>query len=327
MIARLAAFFVLFVLCALGLTFTAAAHAQSWPAKSVRVIVPWPPGQATDIAARLVGQKLQEALGQPFVMDNKPGAGGTIGTEIAVRSPADGYTLLAFSSGPISIAPAVQKTSYDPLRDLAPVAITTTTSYALVTAASFPARDGRELVALLRANPDKYTFSSSGAGATTHLIVEAFNAAAGVKVRHIPYKGSVPALTDVMNGQVSFTIETLASTVPHIRSGKLKAYGVSLARRSQALPEVAPLAEAAGLPGFDIGGWIGYAAPAGTPREVVARLSAEIARAMQTPEMRERFTNIGLDPVTMTPEETVAFIRQDIERYGQIVRSANVKID
>jgi tripartite-type tricarboxylate transporter receptor subunit TctC len=324
MIARLAAFFVL---CALGLTFTAGAHAQSWPAKSVRVIVPWPPGQATDIAARLVGQKLQEALGQPFVMDNKPGAGGTIGTEIAVRSPADGYTLLAFSSGPISIAPAVQKTSYDPLRDLAPVAITTTTSYALVTAASFPARDGRELVALLRANPDKYTFSSSGAGATTHLIVEAFNAAAGVKARHIPYKGSVPALTDVMNGQVTFTIETLASTIPHIRSGKLKAFGVSLARRSPALPEVAPLAEAADLPGFDIGGWIGYAAPAGTPREVVARLSAEIVKAMQTPEMRERFTNIGLDPVTMTPEETTAFIRQDIERYGQIVRSANVKID
>jgi tripartite-type tricarboxylate transporter receptor subunit TctC len=324
MIARLAAFVVLL---AFGLTFTLGAHAQSWPARSVRVIVPWPPGQATDIAARLVGQKLQEALGQPFVMDNKPGAGGTIGTEMAVRSPADGYTLLAFSSGPISIAPAVQKTSYEPLRDLAPVAITTTTSYALVTAGSFPARDGRELVALLRANPDKYTFSSSGAGATTHLIVEAFNAAAGVKARHIPYKGSVPALTDVMNGQVTYTIETLASTIPHIRSGKLKAFGVSLARRSAALPEVAPLAEAADLPGFDIGGWIGYAAPAGTPPEVVARLSAEIVKAMQTPEMRERFTNIGLDPVTMTPEETKAFIRQDIERYAQIVRSANVKIE
>jgi tripartite-type tricarboxylate transporter receptor subunit TctC len=319
-IARL---FAVVVLLAAGL----AAHAQSWPARSVRVIVPWPPGQATDIAARLVGQKLQEALGQPFVMDNKPGAGGTIGTEMAVRSPADGYTLLAFSSGPISIAPAVQKTSYEPLRDLAPVAITTTTSYALVTAGSFPARDGRELVALLRANPDKYTFSSSGAGATTHLIVEAFNAAAGVKARHIPYKGSVPALTDVMNGQVTYTIETLASTIPHIRSGKLKAFGVSLARRSAALPEVAPLAEAADLPGFDIGGWIGYAAPAGTPPEVVARLSAEIVKAMQTPEMRERFTNIGLDPVTMTPEETKAFIRQDIERYAQIVRSANVKIE
>jgi tripartite-type tricarboxylate transporter receptor subunit TctC len=320
MIARLAALVAF-------LTLALAANAQSWPAKPVRVVVPWPPGQATDIAARLVGQKLQEALGQPFVMDNKPGAGGTIGTEIAVRSPADGYTLLAFSSGPISIAPAVQKTSYDPLRDLAPIAITTTTSYALVTAASFPARDGRELVALLRANPDKYTYSSSGAGATTHLIVEAFNAAAGVKARHIPYKGSVPALTDVMNGQVSFTIETLASTVPHIRSGKLKAFGVSLARRSPALPEVAPLAESAGLPGFDIGGWIGYAAPAGTPREIVARLAAEIARAMQSAELRARFVNIGLDPVVMTPEETVAFIRLDQARYAEIVRAAEIKID
>jgi len=303
-----------------------AAHAQSWPSKPVRVVVPWPPGQATDIAARLVGQKLQEAFGQPFVMDNKPGAGGTIGTEIVVKSPNDGYTLLAFSSGPISIAPVVQKTSYDPLRDLAPVAITTVTSYALVTAPSFPARDARELVALLRANPDKYTFSSSGAGATTHLIVEAFNAAAGVKARHIPYKGSVPALTDVMNGQVSFTIETLASTVPHIRSGKLKAYGVSLARRSLALPELAPLAEAADLPGFDIGGWIGYAAPAGTPREVVARLAAEIAKALQSADLRERFVNIGLDAVSMTPEESIAFIRKDQARYAEIVRAANIKL-
>jgi tripartite-type tricarboxylate transporter receptor subunit TctC len=320
MIARLSA---LVVLLALGM----AAHAQGWPVKPVRVIVPWPPGQATDIAARVVGQKLQESLGQAFVMDNKPGAGGAIGTDLAAKAPADGYTLLAFSSGPISIMPSVQKTPYDPLRDLAPVAIVTMNSYALVTSAAFPAANAKEFVALLRANPGKYAFSSSGAGATTHLIIEAFNAAAGIQAIHVPYKGSVPSLTDVMSGQVTYTIETLASTVPHIRSGKLRGYGVSTARRSAAAQELGPLAETADLPGFDIGGWSGYAAPAGTPREVVARLSAEIVKAMQTPEVRERFVNIGLDPVVMTPEESIAFIKQDIERYGQIVRSANVKID
>jgi len=320
MIARLAALVAF-------LTLSLAAHAQSWPAKPVRVIVPWPPGQATDIAARVVGQRLQEVFGQPFVMDNKPGAGGAIGTELAVKAPADGYTLLAFSSGPISIMPSVQKTPYDPLRDLAPVSIVTMNSYALVTSPSFPAANAKEFLALLRANPGKYAFSSSGAGATTHLIIEAFNAAAGIQAIHVPYKGSVPSLTDVMSGNVTYTIETLASTVPHIRSGKLRGYGVSTARRSAAAPEIGPLAETADLPGFDIGGWSGYAAPAGTPREVVARLSAEIIKAMQTPEVRERFINIGLDPVTMTPEETTAFIKKDIERYGQIVRSANVKID
>jgi tripartite-type tricarboxylate transporter receptor subunit TctC len=292
----------------------------------VRVIIPWPPGQATDIAARVVGQKLQETFGQPFVMDNKPGAGGVIGTDTAAKSAPDGYTLLAFSSGPISIAPLMQKTPYEPLRDFAPVSIVTVTGYVLVTAPNFPAANAKELVALLRANPDKYTFSSSGTGATTHLICEAFAAAAGVKVRHIPYKGSVPGLTDVMNGQVTFTIETIASTVSHIRSGKLKAYGVSLGRRSGALAEVAPLAETAGLPGFDIGGWIGYAAPAGTPREVVARLSAEIAKAVQSPDVRERMINLGLDPMSMTPEETVAFMKRDQESYAAIVKSANIKL-
>jgi tripartite-type tricarboxylate transporter receptor subunit TctC len=320
MIARLAALVV-------ALVVSIGTQAQTWPAKPVRVIVPWPPGQATDIAARIVGQRLQEAFGQPFVMDNKPGAGGAIGTEMAAKAPADGYTLLAFSSGPISIMPSVQKTPYEPLRDLAPVSIVTMNSYALVTAPSFPAANAKEFLALLRANPGKYAFSSSGAGATTHLIIEAFNAAAGIKAVHVPYKGSVPALTDVMSGNVTYTIETLASTVPHIRSGKLRGYGVSTARRSAAAQEIGPLAETAGLAGFDIGGWSGYAAPAGVPREVVARLSAEIVRAMQAPEVRERFVNIGLDPVTMTPEESIAFIKRDIERYAQIVRSANVKID
>ena len=309
------------------LVLSCAAQAQPWPSKPVRVVIPWPPGQATDIATRLVGQRLQEVLGQPFVMDNKPGAGGAIGTDTVAKAPPDGYTLLGCSSGPMSVLPSVQKTSYDPLRDFAPLAITNSGGYVLVTSPSFPAANAKELVALLRANPGKYSFSSSGAGATNHLIIEAFNTAAGIKATHVPYKGSVPALTDVMNGEIAYTIETSASTAAHIRAGRLRGYGVSIAARSPSLPELPPLAEAAGLPGFDIGGWLGYCAPARTPREIVARLGVEIVRIMQGSEMRERFIKAGLDPKAMGADEAAAFIRRNIERYGQIARAANVRID
>ena len=309
------------------LVLACAAHAQPWPSKPVRVVIPWPPGQATDIATRLVGQKLQENFGQPFVMDNKPGAGGAIGTDTVARAAPDGYTLLGCSSGPMSVLPNVQKTSYDPLRDFVPLAVTNSGGYVLVTSPAFPAANAKELVALLRANPGKYSFSSSGAGATTHLIIEAFNAAAGIQATHVPYKGSVPALTDVMNGEIAYTIETPASTGAHIRAGRLRGYGLSIARRSASLPELPPLAEAAGLPGFDIGGWLGYCAPARTPREIVARLSAEVVRIMQGNEMRERFINAGLDPAAIGADEAVTFIKHNIERYGQIARAANIRID
>ena len=318
---RIPAFIALLVLAC-------AAQAQPWPSKPVRVVIPFPPGQATDIGTRLVGQRLQEVLGQPFVMDNKPGAGGAIGTDTVARAAPDGYTLLACSSGPMAVLPSVQKTSYDPLRDFVPLAITSTGGYVLVTSASFPATNARELVALLRANPGKYSFSSSGTGATTHLIVEAFNAAAGIRATHVPYKGSVPALTDIMNGEIAYTIETIASTATYIRSGRLRAYGNSLAERSLAMPELPTLAEAAGLPGFDIGGWIGYCAPARTPREIVTRLGLEIVRAMQDKEMRQRFINSGLGgPVAIGGDEAVALIKRTIERYGQIARAANIRLD
>jgi tripartite-type tricarboxylate transporter receptor subunit TctC len=291
------------------------------------VVIPWPPGQATDIGTRLVGQRLQEVLGQPFVMDNKPGAGGAIGTDAVAKAAPDGYTLLGCSSGPMSVLPAVQKTSYDPLRDFAPLAIISASGYVLVTNPSFPAANAKELVAILRANPGKYSFSSSGAGATTHLIVVAFNAAAGIQATHVPYKGSVPALTDIMNGEIAYTIETVASTGAHIRAGRLRGYGLSTAAPSTAMPELPSLAEAAGLPGFDIGGWIGYCAPARTPRQIVARLSAEILRTMQGNEMRERFMNAGLEPAAIGADDAPAFIKRNIERYGEIAHAASIRID
>ena len=306
----------------------ASGWAQTYPSHAVKVIVPWTPGQATDIAARVVAQKLQDALGQPFVIDNKPGAGGSIGTDAVVKSAPDGYTLLAASSGPLSIMPHLQKTPYEPLRDLAPVSLVAATPFALVVHPSFPAADAKEFIAMIKADPAKYTFSSSGTGATAHLFTELFNSMAGIRgVRHVPYKGSAPALTDIMNGQITYTVETVAATAPHIKSGRLKTYGVSTAQRTAALPDVPPLAESAGLAGYDAAAWIGYAAPAGTPREVLGRLSAEIQKALQSPELKERMVNIGLDAVASTPDEMAAFMRREEERYGAIIKAANIRLE
>ena len=304
-----------------------AAWAQAYPSRPVRVVVPWPPGQATDIAARVVAQKLQESLGQPFVIDNKPGAGGSIGTDIVAKSAGDGYTLLAASSGPVSIMPSLQKVPYDPLKDLQPVSLMCVNAYALVTRPDFPASNAKEFVALLRANPDKFTFSSSGTGATAHLVAELFNSMAGIKARHVPYKGSAPALTDIMNGQIDYTLETIASVASQVRAGRLKMLGVSFARGSAAFPEAPPLATAAELPGYDIGAWIGYAAAPGTPREVVTRLSAEVQKAIQASDVKERFTTLGLEPRAMSPEEMGAFLRKEQARYADIIRSANIKVE
>jgi tripartite-type tricarboxylate transporter receptor subunit TctC len=312
------------LLCALAV---GAAHAQSYPNRAVKVIVPWPPGQATDIAARMVAAKLQESLGQAFVIDNRPGAGGSLGTSVAATSPADGYTLLAASSGPISIMPSLQKLSYEPQKDFVLVALITRNPYALVVGPSFPAKDAKEFIALVRANPDKYTFASSGTGATAHLLAELFNSMAGIKARHVPYKGSAPALTDVMSGRVDYAVETVASTAPHIRSGKLKALGVSTLKRAASLPDVPPLAEAGNLPEYDAAAWIGYAAPAGTPRDIVAKLNAEMQKALALPDMKEKLLNAGLDPASMTPEELPAFMRREQERYATVIRNADIKVE
>jgi len=301
------------------------AFAQSYPNHPIRVIIPWPPGQATDLAARMVSEKLVPVLGQPLVMDNKPGAGGTIGSEFASRQPADGYTLLAGSSGPISISPNVQKVAYDPLKDFAPISLLAVNSYVLVVNPSVPAKNVPALIALLRANPGKYSFSSSGSGASSHLASVLFNSMANVSAVHVPYKGSSPSVADLVSGQVAYTMETVPGVISFVKSGRLRALGVSSAKRSAAMPELPTIAD--DLPGYEMSGWIGLMAPAGIPREISGRLSREVRKILEIPEIRERFLALGQEPSGNTPEEYAEFLRRQNDRYASIVRQANLKLD
>ena len=303
------------------------AVAQDYPTHAVKVVVPWPPGQATDIAARLLAARLQESLGQPFVIDNRPGAGGSIGTAVAAKSTPDGYTLLAASSGPVSVMPSLQKLPYDPLKDLAMIGLITRSPYVLVVNPAFPARDLKGFIALLKAKPDEYAFASSGTGATGHLLAELFNSMTGIRARHVPYKGAGPELTDLMSGQVDYTIEVVAATVGHVRAGRLRALGVSTAHRATALPDVPSIAEAAGLPDYDAGVWIGLAGPAGLPSAVFRKLSDEMQKAMRSKDLQERLLGAGLDPVASSPEEMPAFLRREQDRYAEVIRSANIRLE
>jgi tripartite-type tricarboxylate transporter receptor subunit TctC len=304
------------------------AHAQTaYPARPIRLMVPWPPGQATDQAARVLAQEMTKSIGQPIVIDNRAGAGGTIGTDGVAKAAPDGYTLLAASSGPVSVSPLLTKTPYDPERDLLPIGMIGLSPYLLVTAPDFPARDAREFVALVRANPGKYTFASSGTGATAHLIAESFNAALNLQAVHVPYKGSVPALTDVIGGQVAYCIETAASTMPLIRSGKLRAYGVSLEKGSSVTPGIPPLAAAAGIPGFDLGAWLGLMAPAATPRPVVEKLAAELEKAMQSPELKTAFNGIAVEVDYRKADEFNRYLKMISGRFSEVIRKGNIKVD
>src|SRR5438105_5557415 len=246
-----------FLLAAIIFTGAAFAQSQNYPNRPLRIIIPWPPGQATDLAGRVVAQQLSGILGQQVIPDNRPGVGGMIGTDMVAKATPDGYTLLAASSGPITINPLLQKVPFDPVRDLAPVANVSRSAYILVTGTKFPAANVKEFVALVKANPGKYSFASSGTGATAHLVAEIFNGRAGLQVTHVPYKGSIPALIDVISGEVAYALDTMAATMPYIKSGRLRAYGISTIKGSALAPGIEPLATAANLPGFDVGAWIG----------------------------------------------------------------------
>ena len=300
---------------------------QAYPNRPVRLIIPWPPGQATDLVGRILALKLSELFGQQVIADNRAGAGGMIGTDVVAKATPDGHTILAASSGPVTVNPLLQKTPFDVDRDLMPVANVGLSPYVLVTGTQFPTANAKEFIALVKANPGKYSFASSGTGATAHLIAEWFNNMAGLQVTHVPYKGSSPALTDVISGQIAYAIETAAATMPHVKSGRLKAYGVSLARGSALTPGLEPLETAANMPGFDVGAWLGLMVPAGTPKPIVDRIAAAVETAMQSADVRERISGIGVEVAYRRTEEFTRFLKEQQARFADIIKKGNIKID
>jgi len=305
----------------------AAAAADAYPAKPVRFVVAFPPGGGTDIIARSIAQKLTERIAQQVVVDNRPGAGGNIGTDIVAKSAPDGYTMLMGSAGPLAInASLFGKMPFDPIKDLAPVTLAASTPNVLVVHPSLRAATVKELIALAKARPGEINFASSGHGTPAHLAGELFNSMAGVKMVHVPYKGAAPALADLLGGQVQLMFSTMPPALPHVKDGKLRALAVTSAKRSPAAPDLPTLDEIA-LPGFEANTWHGVVVPAGTPATIVARLNREIVAILHLPEVVERLSCQGAEPVGSTPEEFAAYIRSETLKWAKVVRDSGAKAE
>jgi tripartite-type tricarboxylate transporter receptor subunit TctC len=313
---------------AASLASPAILHAQpAYPSRPVRMIVPWPPGQATDLMARVVAQKVSEQWGQPVVPENRAGAGGMIGTDFVAKAAPDGYTILAASTGPITTAPLVQRTSYDPEKDFVPVAMIGISPYVLVVNNNFPAQTAEEFIAKVRASPGKYTYATSGTGAAAHLITLMFLAKAKLDTVHVPFQGSSPSLTAVVAGQVDFAIETLAATGPLFRQNSLRALGVSLSGGTELAPNLMPLARLPGIEGYNVGAFGGYMMPAATPRAIVDKLAAETAKALATPEARERVAGVGMQPDPRGSAAFAEFLKTHREEFREIIQANNIRIE
>ena len=304
----------------------AVVYAQEYPAKPVRLIVPFPPGGATEPLARMLAQKLPETFGQQLIVDNRPGAGTTIGVEIAVRAPADGYTLLLSSIANAISVSLYRKLNYDIVRDIAPITLLATTSGVLVAHPTLPVKTVRELIALAKARPGELVYGSSGSGTPNHLSAELFNLMAGVKLVHVPYKGGGPAVIALLSGETPLAFPSTPSAIQYIRSGRMRALGVSTAQRQQSLPEVPTIAES-GVAGYDAETWYGLAAPARVPKEIIARLHAETVRAFAGADVREKLDAMGYQVRTTTPEQFGAFVRSEVDKWQKVVVAANMKAD
>ena len=314
------------LLIILALIASGGALAQNYPAKPVRVIVPFPPGGGTDIVARTVTPKMAEILGQPFVIENRAGAGGNIGTDAVAKSPADGYTLLVASASTAINTTLVPNLSWAFPRDFAPVVLMVVNNHLLAAHPSVPANNVRELLALAKAKPGQVTYASYGSGSSAHLTGELFKLMAGVELLHVPYKGAAPAVNDLLGGQVNIIFADVAAMLSHLKSGKLKALGIGAAKRFEGLPEVPTIAES-GVPGFEAGGFLGLVAPAGTPPAALQALNAAAQKSLALPEVRDRLLALASPPVGGTPEQFAAHIKGEIDKWARVIRAANIKAE
>ena len=322
MMARAAVKVLMFSMCA-----PLPAAAQTWPAKSIRIVVPYSPGGGTDIVARLVAQKFSEAWSQQVVVDNRAGASGMIGGEIVAKSAPDGYTLLMGYTGDVAINQSLFKNmTFDPVKNFSPVALVAVAPMLFVVHPSLPAHNVKQLVALAKAKPGQLVYASAGIGQPGHLAFELLQHDAKIAITHVPYKGGAPAVTDLVGGHVMMFFSGIMPAIPHVRTGRLRAIAVSTAKRSPVAPEVPTMIEA-GMPGFDLPTWYGVLAPAGTPRDAVAKMSAEVSRSLALPDVKDRLSREGAEPTPMTSEQFSQFIQSEVAKYAAIIKEAGVRAD
>ncbi len=315
---------LLAMLCAASVAHSAVA--QTYPSKPVRMIVPFPPGGGNDILGRTVGQKLAQVVGQQVIVDNRGGAGGLIGAELAAKAAPDGYTIFLASVGNLAFNPALHtKLPYDPVKDFAPVTMLATSAFILVVNQALPAKSVKELIALGKAKPGSLNYASAGLGSSLHLTGEIFKLATGTDLVHVAYAGTAPALTDLIGGQVQIMFSTMPPALPQVKAGKLRALGVSGAKRSAAAPDVPTIAES--VPGFEVLNWYGITVPIRTPATIVRKLNQDLQAVLKSPEITEAFGAQGLDAAGNTPEQFAAYIKSEIENYAKVVKAANIHVE
>jgi tripartite-type tricarboxylate transporter receptor subunit TctC len=302
-----------------------AAAQTVYPAKTVRIIVPFPPGSGADITTRLVAPRLGESLGQPVIVDNRAGAAGNIGAEVAARSPADGYTLLTAPASSAISQTLYPKLSYDLVKDFEPIALMAGVPFMLVVHPSLPAKNVKDLVALAKSKPGQLTYGSTGNGSSPHLTTEMLKLQTGIDIVHVPYKGTPPAVTDLLSGNITFMFANSLSVLPHVQTQRLRALGVTSAKRSPGTPNLPTIAES--YPGFESGTWFALLAPAGTPRDVITRINGAVAKVVQMPDVREKIVAQGGEPLSGTPQQVGTYIRAEVGKWGKVVRASGAKVE